>query len=75
MIHWDVKDEQEGKVGWITTELTIPRVIGHLFGVAAALPSSTAKLAMELLPGIGEKYCYLGKKTRKLIPLHNSHIK
>lgn len=63
IIHWDVKDEQKGKFGWITTALAIPRFIGHLLGLAVALPSSTAKLIVELLPGVGEEYCYIGKQN------------
>ncbi|MFJ1268250.1 hypothetical protein ACD661_06755 [Legionella lytica] len=64
-IHWDVEDEKNKQLGWTTVPLAIPRIIFHLSIALLVLPSSTAKLITELLPGLAEEYCYIGKNQSK----------
>lgn len=65
IIHWDVEDEKNKKMGWTTIPLAVPRTIFHLVVALLVLPSSTAKLITELLPGLAEEYCYIGKTQTK----------
>jgi hypothetical protein len=65
VIHWDAEDEKNKKIGWTTIPLALPRTIFHLSVALLVLPSSTAKLITELLPGLAEEYCYIGKTQTK----------
>ncbi|MDR3503358.1 MAG: hypothetical protein P4L79_12345 [Legionella sp.] len=65
VIHWDVENEKNKKMGWTTIPLAIPRTMFHLAVALLVLPSSTAKLITELLPGLAEEYCYIGKTQTK----------
>lgn len=75
LIHLDIEDEKNKKLPWTTILLAFPRVVFYLVVTLLVLPSSTAKLITELLPGLGEEACYLGKKMLLQTLLSNLHIR
>lgn len=65
VIAWDIEDEKNKTLPWSTILLALPRMTFQAFEVMAALPSSTAKLVVEFLPGLAEEACYIGKTTEQ----------